>query len=79
MSAAGNYPDCEICHYKAAYDEETQSLDNWNGQKTPTSTAQDAIALLKEAQSILDGVDGFRGRGRLMEIVAAVIAQQHLA
>lgn len=37
MSQAGNYPDCEICHYKRAYDEEAQSLDKGNGQNTPTN------------------------------------------
>lgn len=37
VSQAGNYPDCEICHYKAAYDEEAQSLQKGNGQNTPTN------------------------------------------
>lgn len=39
VSQAGNYPDCECCHYKMAYDEEAQSLDMGSGQKTPTNSA----------------------------------------
>ena len=48
MSQAGNYPDCECCHYKMAYDEEAQSLDNGSGQNTPTNTVSPKLPILEE-------------------------------
>jgi len=53
VSQAGNYPDCEICHYKAAYDEEAQSLNKGSGQNTPTNIQM--VAALDDIRAVVFG------------------------